>query len=75
MYLYYIEDHGMYTRKKTKVTLLIDVLSDNEWHWGDELASKVGWRFGATVKEARDRGYPIETDRQGPKWRYRLLKS
>lgn len=65
----------MYTKRKNKVDVLLDILSDHEWHWSDELASKVGWRFGATIKEARYRKYPIETGRVGSQWRYRLLKA
>ena len=42
---------------------------------GDELATKVGWRFGATIKEARYQGHTIETDNEGKKWKYRLLKA
>ena len=64
----------MYTKKRTKVEILLDLLSDYEWHWSDELASKVGWRFGATIKEARYRQYPIETKKDGASWKYRLLK-
>ncbi len=60
--------------KETKVDLLLKVLSDGEWHWGDELAEKVGWRFGDPVDKARDKGYPIKTDRVGLKHRYRLPK-
>ena len=44
----------MYTKKKTKVDLLLDILSDYQWHWGDELATKVGWRFGGD-----DQGSPL----------------
>lgn len=65
----------MYTKKKTKVDLLLDILSDHEWHWSDELAAKVGWRFGATIKEARYQRHQIETGNEGKKWRYRLLKA
>lgn len=61
--------------KKTKLDLLLEVLADGEWHWSDELASKVGWRFGATVKEARYKHYPIKTDRVGLQHRYRMLKA
>lgn len=62
--------------KETKVDLLLKILSDGEWHWGDELAAKekVGWRFGDAVDKARDKGYPITTDRVGLKHRYRLPK-
>ncbi len=65
----------MYNRKKTKVAVLLDILSDHEWHWSDELAAKVGWRFGATIKEARYQGHQLETDNEGKKWKYRLLKA
>ncbi|MBN4002815.1 hypothetical protein [Nostoc sp. LPT] len=60
--------------KRTKVDLLLEVLSDGEWHWGDELAVKVGWRFGDPVDKARERGYPIIRERLGLKHRYRMLK-
>jgi len=60
--------------KKTKLELLLEVLSDGEWRWGNELDVKVGWRFGATIKEARYKGYPIETNRVGSQCRYRLPK-
>ncbi|WP_068819070.1 hypothetical protein [Phormidesmis priestleyi] len=61
--------------KKTKLDFLSDVLSDYNWHWNEELAIKVGWRFGATIKEARDKGYLIETNRVGLQHRYRLFKA
>ncbi|NDJ19038.1 hypothetical protein [Myxacorys almedinensis] len=61
--------------KKTKLELLRELLSDATWHWGDELAVKVGHRFGATIKLARDKGYLIETNRVGLKNRYRMLKT
>nr|RNJ65625.1 MAG: hypothetical protein EDM05_30230 [Leptolyngbya sp. IPPAS B-1204] len=35
----------MRSLKKTKVDLLLEVLADGDWHWGDELAKKVGRRF------------------------------
>ncbi|BAU12841.1 hypothetical protein LEP3755_33730 [Leptolyngbya sp. NIES-3755] len=57
-----------------KLDLLIEALSDGEWHWGDELARTVGHRFGATIKDARNKGYLIKTDRVGLKNRYRMLK-
>jgi hypothetical protein len=58
---------------KRKLELLLEVLADKAWHRGDELAVRVGWRFGATVKEARNKGYSIETTHQGKKYQYRLL--
>ena len=65
----------MADKKTTKLTLLLALLSDHDWHWGEELANKVSWRFGATIKEARDKGYPIRRDPVGKKHRYRLVKS
>jgi hypothetical protein len=47
----------MVKRKSTKLVLLLTALADYEWHWADELATKVGWRFGATIKEARYKNY------------------
>lgn len=66
----------MRKRKKTKVELLIEVLWDGAWHLGDELAQKVGYRFGDAVKKARRLGYVIETDKVGigQQHKYRLLK-
>jgi len=64
----------MRSLKKTKLDLLLEVLSDGEWHWNDELAVKVGWRFGATIKEGRTKSYLIETERVGLQHRYRLRK-
>lgn len=63
-------------RKKTKVELLLEALSDGDWHWGDELAlpEKVGWRFGDAKHKAQQQGYLIETDRVGLKHRYRWIK-
>lgn len=65
----------MKKRKSTKVELLIEVLRDGTWHVGDELAVKVGHRFGDAVKKARTLGYTIETDWAGigQKHKYRLL--
>lgn len=60
--------------KKTKVDLLLEVLSDGEWHWAEELAVKVSHRFGATIKTVRDKSYVIETNRVGLRNRYQLLK-
>ena len=62
----------MLSLNKTKVELLLETLADGEWHWSEELASKVSWRFGATIKEARDKGHLIETGSLGKQYRYRL---
>ncbi len=58
----------------TKLDLLLEVLADGNWHQGQELATQVSWRFGATIEVARKKGYPIETDRIGKQYRYRLLE-
>jgi hypothetical protein len=63
----------MKTLKKTKLDLLLDVLSDHGWHWGEELDNKVGWRFGDSIYKARKKGYLIEIDQVGSRHRYRLL--
>lgn len=65
----------MQNRRKTKVELLLGVLRDGSWHLSDELAVKVGHRFGDAVKKARILGYKIETDWAGvgQKHKYRLL--
>lgn len=52
----------MHKHKKTKVKLLVEVLSDHNWHLSDELAYKVGFRFGDAIYKARKQGYFIETD-------------
>ncbi len=63
------------SNNKTNLARLIDLLGDYDWHWAEELAAQVCWRFGATIHEARDKSYLIETNRVGRKHRYRLLKS
>jgi hypothetical protein len=65
----------MANKKPTKLDLLLSILSDHEWHWGNELATRVTWRFGATIKQARDLGYLIETDHVGRDHCYRLIQS
>jgi hypothetical protein len=65
----------MRSLKQTKLDLLLEILADYDWHWGEELAVKAGWRFGATIKEARYKGYLIKTERVGLQHRYRLLKA
>jgi biotin operon repressor len=62
------------TVKKTKLDLLLSVLADFDWHWGDELAVKVSLSFNATIKEARNKGYEIKTERVGVPSRYRLVR-
>ena len=65
----------MADKKPTKLALLIALLSDYGWHEAEELTNKVSWRFGATIKEARYKGYPIETNHVGKMYSYRLVKS
>ena len=62
-------------KKPKKLDLLLAALADLDWHWGEELAVEVGWRFGATIKEARYKSYSIETERVGVQSRYRLVRS
>jgi hypothetical protein len=66
----------MVKRKQTKVELLLEVLWDEAWHLGDELAQRVGWRFADAVHKARKKGYMIETELLGvgQARKYRLLK-
>ncbi len=65
----------MYTKKKTKVDLLIEVLSDGEWHHSDELATKVSHRFGDAKHKAVKQGYPVERKDVGKDHWYRLPKN
>lgn len=66
----------MRSLKRTKLDLLLEVLADGEWHLGNELAQKVGWRFADAVHKARKQGYMIETELLGvgQSRKYRLLK-
>jgi len=60
--------------KLTNLERLIAILKDGKWHPSDELASKVSWRFGHTVFEARKKGYPIEKRKMAHnQFQYRLL--
>ncbi|NET32734.1 MAG: nucleotidyltransferase domain-containing protein [Cyanothece sp. SIO1E1] len=53
---------------------LIDLLQDHKWHSSDEIASKVSWRFGATIHEARRKGYVIDTRKvANDQYEYRLI--
>ena len=66
----------MRKRKKTKVELLLEVLADGNWHWGEELAIKVGYRFGDPIYKARHRlNCQIEKARIGLKHKYRLIQN
>jgi uncharacterized protein len=49
------------TLKERKQEQLIDLLSDEQWHSGEEIAARIGFRFGAIIHEARKNGYSIET--------------
>lgn len=64
----------MKKQQKTKVELLLELLSDAHWHEGDELANKVSWRFGDTVHKARKQGYDIKRQQEGSKHKYRWLR-
>lgn len=58
----------------TNLEKLIAVLKDRQWHSSDELATKVSWRFGHTVFEARKKGYQIEKRKIAHnQYEYRML--
>ncbi|WP_445637854.1 Transposase [Nostoc sp. DSM 114161] len=60
--------------KLTNLERLISVLKDGKWHSSDELATKVSWRFGHTVFEARKKGYFIDKRKVAHnQYEYRLL--
>lgn len=62
-------------RKKTKVDLLLEVLSDGEWHWGEELAIKISTGYNDSIYKARHRfNCQIERVRIGLQNQYRLVK-
>ncbi|MBE9164848.1 MULTISPECIES: hypothetical protein [Microcoleaceae] len=62
--------------KLTNLDRLIGVLKDGKWHSGDELATKVSWRFGHTVHEARKKGYSIEKLKVAHnQFEYRMLQA
>jgi len=62
-------------QKQTQLSKLLQILSDGLWHSGEELATEVGWRFGAVVHQARNKGFDIETSMLGHKqYQYRLVK-
>jgi biotin operon repressor len=64
----------MKNRDESNLTRLLKLLDDKAWHSGEELAAKVGWRFGATIHEARGKGYRIEKRRTGHnQYEYQLL--
>lgn len=60
--------------KVTNLERLIALLKDGKWHTSEELASKVSWRFGHTIFEARKKGYSIEKRKIAHnQFQYRLL--
>ena len=46
-------------KRETNLQKLLNLLGDGEWHTSEEL-SQITWRFGHTIHEARNKGYPIE---------------
>lgn len=58
--------------QKTELEQLTELLSDGVWHSGEDLSSRIGWRFGATIKQAREQGVRIETRKVGNQFEYRL---
>lgn len=62
-------------QRKTQLQKLLNVLSDGEWHWTDELVREVGHRFSVSIQAARSKGYNIPSPvREGRQNRYRLIK-
>lgn len=49
------------TPEKTRQEQLLDFLSDEQWHSGEEIAARIGSRFGHIIHEACRKGYSIET--------------
>lgn len=63
----------MTEQKVTKIDLLLDLMSDGEWHYPSDLVT-VSHRFGDTMHRAKEKGYLIETERiKGNSCRYRLI--
>lgn len=59
--------------KVTKIDLLLDLMSDGEWHYPNDLVT-VSHRFGDTMHRAKEKGYLIQTERiKGNSCRYRLI--
>jgi uncharacterized protein len=58
---------------KVKQEKLLELLSDRQWHSGEEIATKVGFRFAATLHQIRKQGYSIETREANNQFEYRVL--
>ncbi len=53
---------------------LLAMLSDGQWHDQHACTEAGGMRFGARIRELREAGYQIETQRLGPRrFFYRLV--
>lgn len=62
--------------RNTNLQRLLATLTDGLWHSGEELTKQVSWRFGATVHEARKKGYLIEKRRiEHNRYEYRLAQA
>lgn len=57
--------------KDTDYVKVLTILSDGNWHLGDELAS-VTYRFSVYIHRAKSRGLKFERSRIGSKYAYRL---
>lgn len=58
----------------SKHDLLLDLMSDGEWHDSDELNKNVGHRFGSAIDKARKKGFLIDKERiKKNEFRYRLV--
>jgi biotin operon repressor len=59
--------------KTSNLQRLLDLMKDDLWHPAEQLAQEVSWRFGATVHEARNKGYQIEKRKTAHnRYEYRL---
>lgn len=62
-------------KRETNLQKLLKLLGDGNWHTSEEL-SKITWRFGHTIHEARKKGYQIEKHQVGHnQFQYRLSPS
>lgn len=61
-------------QRKTQLQKLLQLLSDGECHWTDEMVAQVGHRFSVSVQAAREKGHDIRCVREGRQNRYRWFR-
>ena len=66
-------------KKLTKEDRVLLIISDGEWHMGNELAEKVSWRFGGYLFTLKEKGVSWEKEKvkvaSGDSvWKYRLCE-